>query len=158
MARSILFKFLAICVTGILSTCGSASTASEQVSDIKLSSNSTAPIVDLGYAKYQGAVNTTTNISYYLGIRYAAPPTGEPTIILKSQITRLTGSIYIKVNCDGKLLNRRESWMVFNKQRRSHRGVTRQQQAQHQPTPFWPRFRTSGKRLLILRTAYSSSD
>ncbi|KAJ6537723.1 Alpha/Beta hydrolase protein [Mycena capillaripes] len=35
------------------------------------------PIVDLGYAQYQGTVNTTTNITTFLGIRYAAAPTGE---------------------------------------------------------------------------------
>ncbi|KAG1895878.1 Alpha/Beta hydrolase protein [Suillus fuscotomentosus] len=33
-----------------------------------------APIVDLGYAQYQGSVDTTTNTTSFLGIRYAAPP------------------------------------------------------------------------------------
>ncbi|KAH7908532.1 Alpha/Beta hydrolase protein [Hygrophoropsis aurantiaca] len=36
-----------------------------------------APTVDLGYASYQGAVDTTTNITSFLGIRYAAPPIGD---------------------------------------------------------------------------------
>ncbi|KAF8918598.1 Alpha/Beta hydrolase protein [Mucidula mucida] len=35
---------------------------------------STAPIVDLGYAKYQGAF--ASNISAFRGMRYAAPPVG----------------------------------------------------------------------------------
>ncbi|KAJ7864548.1 Alpha/Beta hydrolase protein [Mycena leptocephala] len=35
------------------------------------------PIVDLGYARYQGAVDTTTNVTSFLGIRYAAAPIGE---------------------------------------------------------------------------------
>ncbi|KAJ6577853.1 Alpha/Beta hydrolase protein [Mycena capillaripes] len=35
------------------------------------------PIVDLGYAQYQGAVNTANNITHFLGIRYAAPPLGD---------------------------------------------------------------------------------
>jgi hypothetical protein len=35
-----------------------------------------APVVDLGYAKYQGTLDTNLNISTYLGIRYAAPPVG----------------------------------------------------------------------------------
>ncbi|KAG1858309.1 Carboxylesterase, partial [Suillus tomentosus] len=33
-----------------------------------------APIVDLGYAQYQGSVDTTTNTTSFLGIQYAAPP------------------------------------------------------------------------------------
>ncbi|KAJ6524260.1 Alpha/Beta hydrolase protein, partial [Mycena vulgaris] len=35
------------------------------------------PIVDLGYAKYQGTVDTSLNITTFLGIRYAAPPVEE---------------------------------------------------------------------------------
>ncbi|KAJ6469458.1 Alpha/Beta hydrolase protein [Mycena sanguinolenta] len=38
---------------------------------------STSPIVDLGYAQYQGAVNTANNITHFLGIRYAAAPLGD---------------------------------------------------------------------------------
>ncbi|KAJ6582727.1 Alpha/Beta hydrolase protein [Mycena vulgaris] len=37
----------------------------------------TAPIVDLGYAQYQGTVNTANNITNFLGIRYAAAPLGD---------------------------------------------------------------------------------
>jgi hypothetical protein len=37
----------------------------------------TAPIVDLGYAKYAGSFNTTTRHTQFLGIRYAAPPIGK---------------------------------------------------------------------------------
>ncbi|KAF8158883.1 Alpha/Beta hydrolase protein [Mycena galopus ATCC 62051] len=39
--------------------------------------NATGPVVDLGYAQYEGFVNTTLDITYFLGMRYAAPPTGE---------------------------------------------------------------------------------
>ncbi|KAJ6524284.1 Alpha/Beta hydrolase protein [Mycena vulgaris] len=35
------------------------------------------PIIDLGYAKYQGAVDASTNITTFLGIRYAASPVDE---------------------------------------------------------------------------------
>ncbi|KAL0945641.1 hypothetical protein HGRIS_014794 [Hohenbuehelia grisea] len=35
------------------------------------------PIVDLGYARYQGFYNTTSKVSQFRGIRYAAPPTGS---------------------------------------------------------------------------------
>ncbi len=34
-----------------------------------------APSVDLGYAKYEGAV--ASNISTFRGMHYAAPPVGE---------------------------------------------------------------------------------
>lgn len=36
----------------------------------------TAPIVDLGYAQYQGTVDPSTSTTSFLGIRYAAPPLG----------------------------------------------------------------------------------
>ncbi|KAG1838524.1 Alpha/Beta hydrolase protein [Suillus subalutaceus] len=36
-----------------------------------------APIVNLGYAQYQGSVDTATNIASFLGIRYTAPPIGD---------------------------------------------------------------------------------
>ncbi|KAJ7470972.1 Alpha/Beta hydrolase protein [Mycena latifolia] len=32
------------------------------------------PIIDLGYARYQGAVNASTNLTTFLGMRYAAAP------------------------------------------------------------------------------------
>ncbi|KAJ7446375.1 Alpha/Beta hydrolase protein [Mycena latifolia] len=35
------------------------------------------PIIDLGYSRYQGTVDTSTNITTFLGIRYAAAPTGD---------------------------------------------------------------------------------
>ncbi|KAJ6585083.1 Alpha/Beta hydrolase protein [Mycena capillaripes] len=38
---------------------------------------STAPVVDLGYAQYQGVVDSKLNITAFRGIRYAAPPTGQ---------------------------------------------------------------------------------
>ncbi|KAJ6498372.1 alpha/beta-hydrolase [Mycena vitilis] len=36
-----------------------------------------SPIIDLGYAQYQGFVDTKANITQFLGIRYAAPPIGD---------------------------------------------------------------------------------
>lgn len=36
-----------------------------------------APLVDLGYALYQGSLNTTSNVTHFLGMRYAASPTGK---------------------------------------------------------------------------------
>lgn len=41
------------------------------------SRNAPGPIVDLGYAKYQGSTDLSTNISTFSSIRYARPPTGE---------------------------------------------------------------------------------
>ncbi|KAJ7461510.1 Alpha/Beta hydrolase protein [Mycena latifolia] len=35
------------------------------------------PVVDLGYAQYQGVFDADLNITSFLGIRYAAPPTGN---------------------------------------------------------------------------------
>jgi len=48
-----------------------------------------APIVNLGYAQYQGSIDTTTNITSFLGIRYAAPPVGAFSSVCctQSQLT-----------------------------------------------------------------------
>lgn len=42
----------------------------------------TDPVVDLGYAKYSGTFNAATTTTQFLGIRYAAPPTGWSTLAL----------------------------------------------------------------------------
>lgn len=41
------------------------------------SSPGAAQIVDLGYAQYQGTVDSADNQTQFLGIRYAAPPLGK---------------------------------------------------------------------------------
>ena len=35
------------------------------------------PTVDLGYATYEGVYDGASNTTSFLGVRYAAPPTGE---------------------------------------------------------------------------------
>jgi hypothetical protein len=35
------------------------------------------PVVDVGTAQYQGVYNSTTNVTSYWGIRFAASPTGQ---------------------------------------------------------------------------------
>ncbi|GAB7354780.1 hypothetical protein MBLNU459_g5178t1 [Dothideomycetes sp. NU459] len=35
------------------------------------------PIIDLGYAQYEGVYNSTSGINSWFGIRYAQPPTGQ---------------------------------------------------------------------------------
>jgi hypothetical protein len=35
------------------------------------------PIVDLGYAKYQGFVDSASKNTHFFGMRYAAPPVGK---------------------------------------------------------------------------------
>jgi hypothetical protein len=37
----------------------------------------TTSVVDLGYASYEGTLNPTTNVTNFLGIRYASPPLGD---------------------------------------------------------------------------------
>ncbi|KAJ3828451.1 Alpha/Beta hydrolase protein [Lentinula raphanica] len=41
------------------------------------STNGSVPVIDLGYAQYQGAFDSTNNLTNYLGMRYAAPPLGN---------------------------------------------------------------------------------
>ncbi|KAJ3990187.1 alpha/beta-hydrolase [Lentinula detonsa] len=42
---------------------------------IYVGASNDTPIIDLGYAKYQGVFDSANNVTNYLGIRYAAPPT-----------------------------------------------------------------------------------
>ncbi|KAJ7662010.1 alpha/beta-hydrolase [Mycena polygramma] len=50
-----------------------------------------APIVDLGYAQYQGSVNASTNITSFFGIRYAAAPIGDLRFSAPQPPTSLAG-------------------------------------------------------------------
>ncbi|KAH9833434.1 alpha/beta-hydrolase [Rhodofomes roseus] len=45
------------------------------------STNGSTPVIDLGYAQYQGTFESDTNTSYFLGIRYAQAPVGESHVI-----------------------------------------------------------------------------
>lgn len=38
--------------------------------------NESTPVINLGYAQYQGTYDPDTNISYFFGIRYGQAPTG----------------------------------------------------------------------------------
>ncbi|KAJ7241623.1 Carboxylesterase family-domain-containing protein [Mycena rebaudengoi] len=44
---------------------------------VTVEAQTSGPIIDLGYAQYQGAVNPATNIANFKGIRYAAAPIGD---------------------------------------------------------------------------------
>ncbi|KAF8824921.1 hypothetical protein HHX47_DHR7000292 [Lentinula edodes] len=46
-------------------------------STLARASNSNVPVIDLGYTQYQGVFDSVNNLTNYLGIRYAAPPTGN---------------------------------------------------------------------------------
>ena len=43
---------------------------------VSIPTNVIEPIVDLGYAQYQGTLDTDLSITNFLGIRYAAAPIG----------------------------------------------------------------------------------
>jgi len=55
--------------------------ASIAIQQIPLAQASPSPlkVVDLGYAKYQTDVSLEDGVTSFLGIRYAAPPTGKPS-------------------------------------------------------------------------------
>ncbi|KAJ7442601.1 Alpha/Beta hydrolase protein [Mycena latifolia] len=44
---------------------------------VRTAYSTNTPVVDLGYAQYQGVFDADLNITSFLGIRYAAPPTGN---------------------------------------------------------------------------------
>lgn len=47
-----------------------------------LSPYNSQAVVDLGYAKYQGSYNTTSNVTSMLGMRYARAPLGALYLVL----------------------------------------------------------------------------
>ncbi|KAL0567354.1 hypothetical protein V5O48_014639 [Marasmius crinis-equi] len=53
----------------LLTTAGAAFSVSPR--------QTTAPIIDLGYAQYQGVFDPNTNVTNFRGVRYAAAPTGD---------------------------------------------------------------------------------
>ncbi|KAJ7188745.1 Alpha/Beta hydrolase protein [Mycena filopes] len=61
------------------------------LASVSVVKSANTPVVDLGYARYQGVVDTTLNITSFRGIRYAAPPTGTdpPGVIGASSNTKL---------------------------------------------------------------------
>lgn len=94
-----------------------------------------APIVDLGYAQYQGTVDAGLRITNFLGIRYAAAPIGA-----------FNGKREIAIRfdscqdiCDGLLLRPRRRHLAYNKLRRSLTNVTSHRQEARQRTRSAPR-------------------
>ncbi|KAJ3970091.1 alpha beta-hydrolase [Lentinula raphanica] len=56
---------------------GSCSTHSTATYPRSTNESDSVPVIDLGYARYQGAFDSTNNLTSYLGMRYAAPPLGD---------------------------------------------------------------------------------
>ncbi|KAJ7234481.1 alpha beta-hydrolase [Mycena rebaudengoi] len=44
---------------------------------VAVESQTPGPIIDLGYAQYQGAISPATNITNFMGMRYASAPIGD---------------------------------------------------------------------------------
>lgn len=68
---------------------------------LAFSKTDSPPLVDLGYATYQGLFSTSANITNFLGIRYAAPPVGE--YFLSPPHSYLDGQILSLFLCPGNL-------------------------------------------------------
>ncbi|KAE9408455.1 alpha/beta-hydrolase [Gymnopus androsaceus JB14] len=54
-----------------------ASATTSLSSHIHSRTSNDVPIIDLGYAQYQGVFDSVNNVTNYLGMRYAAPPIGD---------------------------------------------------------------------------------
>ncbi|KAF7365109.1 Carboxylic ester hydrolase [Mycena venus] len=58
---------------------------------VPAANSASAAVVDLGYAQYEGVVDTKLNITAFRGIRYAAPPTGSLRFQAPSPPSKLAG-------------------------------------------------------------------
>jgi len=47
------------------------------LASVRAVNSAITPVVDLGYAQYQGVFDTNLNVTSFLGIRYASAPTGK---------------------------------------------------------------------------------
>ncbi|KAH0833389.1 Alpha/Beta hydrolase protein [Lanmaoa asiatica] len=65
--------------------------------------NVTAPIVNLGYAQYQGYFDAQTNLTNFLSIRYAAPPLGEHHIDIAAIEPNVVVMLIYKISRSGNL-------------------------------------------------------
>lgn len=74
MLSTVGFTFLTLLAPSIARSIYDASFSHEL--EARQSSNDTSVSVDLGYSVYQGYRNASTNLNTFLGIRFAAPPTG----------------------------------------------------------------------------------
>ncbi|KAF8166294.1 Alpha/Beta hydrolase protein [Mycena galopus ATCC 62051] len=78
-----------------------------------VNSSPTAPIVNLDYAQYEGVVDTRLDITSFLGIRYAAPPTGilrfqapvKPPTVSGVQQAVTSAPACVQGGLDGQSLN-----------------------------------------------------
>ena len=51
---------------------------------VALAQNTTLKVVNVGNTTYQSNINLDVGVTSFLGIRYAAPPVGQPSTILTS--------------------------------------------------------------------------
>lgn len=74
----------------------SSSGVTAQLAASNLTSTVKGSIVDLGYSQYQGYVDSSSQLEYFLGIRYAAPPGRfqAPTKPLNNRTAVIQGNAY----------------------------------------------------------------
>ncbi len=53
----------------------------QAIHSVGYGNSSSKPVVDLGYAKFQGYFNASTGINYWRGIQYICPITLDRTIL-----------------------------------------------------------------------------
>lgn len=60
-----------------------------------------APVVNLGYAQYQGVLDSTSGNTHFLGMRYAAPPTGmcHVSFAIRACTDRITRIASLECTC-----------------------------------------------------------
>lgn len=100
------FKLVLYCF--VLLVYSSASSASND--------GAARPIIDLGYARYQGVYNATTDVTHFFGVRYAQSPSGAlrwrppqtPTPV--SQLLQATD---LPQSCPNALLGRSDTVPPF---------------------------------------------
>jgi hypothetical protein len=61
---------------GCIATQWTPFSPSDPIIDLESWNATSDPIVDLDYAQYQGSWDATSNMTSFLGVRYAAPPIG----------------------------------------------------------------------------------
>ena len=77
-----------------------AASVNATADEATLDASGAGPLVDLGYAKYEGVADETTGTTRFLGMRYAVPPTGQ---FIRAIFLHLALALYLQARhvCNG---------------------------------------------------------
>ena len=75
-------------------------------------------VIDLGYARFESDLSLVDGVTSFLGLRYAAPPTGNLSVVSCHRIVR--NDVSLQESCDGKRLSHQPIYLAFRMRPSNH--------------------------------------